>query len=53
METLNEREYRIICERRLGEENVTLECLGKKLGISNESYMSNFVLLKCFSSSLM
>ena len=36
METLNEREYRIICERRLGEENVTLECLGKKLGISKE-----------------
>ena len=36
METLNEREYRIICERRLCEENVTLECLGKKLGISKE-----------------
>ena len=36
METLNEREYRIISERRLGEENVTLECLGVKLGISKE-----------------
>ena len=36
METLNEREYRIIYERRLGEENVTLESLGKKLGISKE-----------------
>ena len=33
---LNEREYRIIRERRLSDETVTLETLGKALGISKE-----------------
>jgi RNA polymerase sigma-32 factor len=33
---LNEREQIIIRERRLGEESVTLEKLGRRLGISKE-----------------
>ncbi len=33
---LNERELLIIRERRLAEEGVTLETLGKRLGISKE-----------------
>ena len=36
MEDLNEREVTIIRARRLSETTVTLECLGKKLGISKE-----------------
>ena len=36
METLTDREPQIITERRLGDGNVTLESLGKKLGISKE-----------------
>jgi RNA polymerase sigma-32 factor len=34
--TLTEREMVIVRERRLGEEPVTLETLGKRLGISKE-----------------
>jgi RNA polymerase sigma-32 factor len=34
--TLNERELKIISERRLREEGVTLETLGERLGISKE-----------------
>ncbi len=33
---LNERELRIVCERRLTEEGATLESLGRQLGISKE-----------------
>ena len=33
---LNKREYTIIVERRLKDEGITLEKLGKKLGISKE-----------------
>lgn len=36
MEDLNEREVTIIRARRLSETTVTLECLGKQLGISKE-----------------
>ena len=36
LDTLNERELRIIRERRLREEGATLESLGQKLGISKE-----------------
>ena len=36
MDELNTRERTIISERRLGEETVTLEELGKELGISKE-----------------
>jgi RNA polymerase sigma-32 factor len=34
--SLNEREYKIISERRLREEGATLEALGDRLGISKE-----------------
>jgi RNA polymerase sigma-32 factor len=36
LKTLNERETLIICERRLTDDTVTLEVLGKQLGISKE-----------------
>ncbi|MGC6512082.1 MAG: RNA polymerase factor sigma-32 [Parvibaculales bacterium] len=36
LEQLNKREYTIIVERRLKDEGITLEKLGKKLGISKE-----------------
>jgi len=36
LEVLNERELRILRARRLEEEQVTLECLGDRLGISKE-----------------
>lgn len=36
LETLNERELRIVAERRLSEDGATLESLGHKLGISKE-----------------
>ena len=36
LSALNERELLIIRERRLGEETVTLEILGQRLGISKE-----------------
>ena len=36
MTELNERELRIVRERRLSEEGATLESLGEKLGISKE-----------------
>lgn len=36
LETLNERELRIIRERRLRDEGATLESLGRTLGISKE-----------------
>ena len=36
MNVLNDREARIICERRLQDETVTLESLGERLGISKE-----------------
>ncbi len=36
LKTLNERETMIICERRLTDDTVTLEVLGKQLGISKE-----------------
>ncbi len=36
LETLNPRERRIICERRLSEQGVTLEQLGESLGVSKE-----------------
>jgi len=36
LDVLNERELRIVSERRLAEEGATLEALGQKLGISKE-----------------
>jgi RNA polymerase sigma-32 factor len=36
MKTLNDRELTIIRERRLTDESITLEALGKRLGISKE-----------------
>jgi RNA polymerase sigma-32 factor len=36
LEALNEREFRIVSERRLSEDGATLESLGQKLGISKE-----------------
>ncbi len=36
MAKLSEREYTILCQRRLSEETVTLEALGAQLGISKE-----------------
>ena len=36
LDELNERELRIVRERRLTDEGVTLEALGSKLGISKE-----------------
>ncbi len=36
LEVLNERELRIVRERRLSEDGVTLETLGRRLGISKE-----------------
>lgn len=36
LKTLSDREVLIVSERRLGEETVTLEALGKRLGISKE-----------------
>jgi RNA polymerase sigma-32 factor len=36
MASLNDREFRIVSERRLTEEGATLESLGQKLGISKE-----------------
>jgi RNA polymerase sigma-32 factor len=36
LEVLNERETLIISERRLTDDSVTLEVLGKRLGISKE-----------------
>lgn len=36
MKSLNQRELTIILERKLNEESVTLEALGKRLGISKE-----------------
>ncbi|MEM6382924.1 MAG: RNA polymerase factor sigma-32 [Pseudomonadota bacterium] len=36
LEVLNERELRIVRERRLSEDGATLEALGEKLGISKE-----------------
>lgn len=36
LSALNEREFKIVSERRLSEEGATLESLGQKLGISKE-----------------
>ncbi len=36
LSTLSEREFRIVCERRLTENSATLEAIGARLGISKE-----------------